>query len=63
LCLPILLNPQSSYAAYQPFKFGFLRILAVIGLAAWLVRSMNLALLISGSCAAALIGLLLVFEL
>lgn len=35
--VPLLLNPQSPRAGYQPFKYGFLRVLAVLGVAAWLV--------------------------
>ena len=31
--VPLLLNPQSPHSGYQPFKFGFLRMLALIGAA------------------------------
>jgi hypothetical protein len=40
--VPLLLNPQSPHSGYQPFKFGFLRILALVGAGAWLVRTIEL---------------------
>ena len=39
--VPLLLNPQSPLAGYQPFKYGFLRMLALLGAAAWAVRAVE----------------------
>jgi O-antigen ligase len=40
--VPLLFHPQSSFSGYQPFKFGFVRMLAVIGGVAWLLRTLEL---------------------
>lgn len=39
--VPIVFNPHGGHASYQPFKFGFLRIVGFIGLAAWIVRTVE----------------------
>ncbi|MGC3991421.1 MAG: hypothetical protein QM796_17400 [Chthoniobacteraceae bacterium] len=39
--VPLIFSASGGPSAYQPYKFGTLRLLALVGLAAWLVEALE----------------------